>query len=298
MKTIRSIADLHSGQVNWILDRAWQHRQGVAVSSVRPNTVIGLAFFEASLRTRVGFAAAAARLGVTSVEILQVRSSAASMPESIEDTLRVLSDYSDVLVVRVGEPLSIPSDVTVPVLNGGDGGPGAEHPSQSLIDVFAFQNLAVDLCGQTIALCGDLRMRAARSLLLLMVERRPNRLVLVTEPPLTDGFELPYGLDAIADFRPLNDIGDVDALYVVGIPHGALEENGRSRLRVTTEHLDRLPRHAGVFSPLPVIDEIERSAISHPRVRMFEQSANGLYVRMAVLEFLLDDAASIIFGLS
>jgi aspartate carbamoyltransferase catalytic subunit len=289
VRVIRSVTDLRSGQIGWILDRARQHRSGTAESSVRPRTVVGLAFLETSLRTRAGFAAAAARLGATPVEVFGVRSSVMSAPESIDDTLRTLAGYSDVVVARVDEPLSIPFGVAVPVLNGGDRGARAEHPSQALIDLFALQRLPIDLGAMTIALCGDLRMRAARSLLLLLAKRRPKRLVLVTDPYLTDGFEQPSGLDDIVEFRPLNDLGKVDALYVVGIPHGALDEAGRTRLRITNDHLDKLPAHAGVFSPLPVIDEMEHEALTHPRVKMFEQSDDGLFVRMALLEFLLGD---------
>jgi aspartate carbamoyltransferase catalytic subunit len=250
-------------------------------------SVVGLAFLETSLRTRVGFAAAAARLGATSVEVLDVRQSTTSMPESVEDTMRTLAGYVDVLVARLGVPLEVPAGARIPVLNAGDSGPRAEHPSQALIDLLALRKLPVPLEAQTVALCGDMRMRAARSLLLLLNRTTPKRLVLLTESRLEDGFELPPALAEMVEFRTLDHLDDVDVLYVVGIPHGALDESGRTRLRVTVEHLDALPAHARVLSPLPLIDEMERPAFTHPSVRMFEQSEDGLFVRMALLELLL-----------
>jgi aspartate carbamoyltransferase catalytic subunit len=287
MTVIRSINDFEPTQIDWIIDRALHHRTGEADPRALAKTVVGLVFLETSLRTRIGFAAAAARLGVASIEATSVRSSATSMPESVEDTIRTMAGYSDVIVARVAEPLSIPPDVTVPVLSGGDRGASAEHPSQSLVDLFALQQLPAELNALTIAVCGDLRMRAARSLLLLLSRRQPKRLIVITEPPLTRGLELPSELSDITEFRRLDDIRDVDAVYIVGVPYGELEEDGRTRLRVTNEHLDKLPSRAGVFSPLPVIDEIERAALAHPRVRIFQQSDDGLFVRLALLEFLL-----------
>lgn len=280
------MVDIRPDEIDRILDRARQFRSGTATPDLL-RSVVGLVFLEASLRTRTGFAAAAARLGATPIEVLSVRSGAATKPESAEDTLRTLAGYSDVLVARMGEPLVIPAGVRVPVLNGGDRGPHAEHPSQALIDLFALQDLSADISTLTLALCGDLRMRAARSLLAMLSQRRPKRLVLVTEPALTDGFELPQSLRDLTEYRPLDDLADVDALYVVGIPYGAIDDDGRTRLRVTTGHLDALPEHAAVLSPLPVIDELERDALTHRHVRMFIQSDDGLFVRMAILELLL-----------
>ncbi|WP_084817325.1 hypothetical protein [Gordonia sp. HS-NH1] len=288
MTLYRSVADFRPDQVDQILDRAAQIKSGEAPIASTHQTIVGLAFLQASLRTRTGFAAAAIRLGATPIEVLGLRASDASMPESVESTIRILAGYTDIVVARVDQPLVVPDSVKVPVLSGGDGGPAAEHPSQALIDLFALSQLPVPISQQTIAMCGDLRMRAARSLLRLLTERRPHRLVFITDPTLREGLEWPSELNKLIEYRPLDDIADVDALYVVGIPHGAIHEEGRARLRVRTDHLESMPAHAGVFSPLPLIDEMEREAFNHPRVRIFDQSDDGLFVRAAILEFLLD----------
>jgi aspartate carbamoyltransferase catalytic subunit len=285
---VRSILDLEPAQIDWILDRAWEHKRGTAEVPSRASSVVGLAFFETSLRTRVGFAAASARLGATPVEVHGVRSSAVSQPESVTDTFRVLSGYCDAVVARLGEPFPDVPVSQVPFLNAGDRGSAAEHPSQALIDLFALQASFGTLDELTIALCGDLRMRAARSLLLLLAARPPRKLLLITESALTFGFELPVRLAGIAECRSLDEVADADVLYIVGMPYGALPDAGRDRLRVTRGHLDALPAHAVVLSPLPLIDEIDRDALEQDKVRVFQQSDDGLYVRMALVEFLLD----------
>jgi aspartate carbamoyltransferase catalytic subunit len=287
MTLVRSVLDLGEAQIDWILDRSRLHRAQDARSSTTSGVLVGLVFLETSLRTRIGFAAAAARLGGTSIDVLGMRASAVSMPETLDDTLRTLAGYVDVIIARVTEPLAVPAGVAVPVLNGGDRGARAEHPSQALIDLFALREIPRAFDTLVVALCGDLRMRAVTSLLLLFTRRPPCRLVLVTEPSLTAGFRAPPELADIVDHRSLDDLGDVDALYVAGIPHGALDEDGRTRLRVTSTHLDRLPPHARVLSPMPVIDEIEREALAHEKSCVFRQSDDGLFVRMAVLECLL-----------
>jgi aspartate carbamoyltransferase catalytic subunit len=208
-----------------------------------------------------------------------------SLPESIEDTVRVLSGYADALVVRAGRPaarLDAAIRADTPWLNGGD---EAEHPSQALIDIFAMERLVAPVADLHVAITGDLRMRAGRSLLRLLTRSRPARLTVVSDPELglSDPVVTSSGatlLDSVAE------LGDVDVLYAVGIPKGP-GEAVRSRLRVGAPALQALSPRGVVLSPLPLIDEIALSVRDDPRMRFFEQSDLGLFVRMALLEELL-----------
>jgi len=287
---VRSVDDLADETVDLLLGRARAFEAGAAPVERGSPRIVGLVFFETSLRTRLGFAAAAARIGARSIEVVEVRSSAVSMPERWDDTLRVVAGYSDVVVARVGHPLvatAIPAGVDVPVLSGGDVGAEAEHPSQALIDRYAIERAVGPVAELGIAIYGDLRMRSVRSLLRLLARTPPRRVVLVTEPALLDGFQVPAELQGLAEMRAPGHLEGVDVLYVAGIPHGALDEDGRTRLRVTEATLAELPRQAVVLSPLPVIDEIDRAVLGDPRMRAFEQSDRAMYVRMALLEHLL-----------
>ena len=262
------------------------NRAGELADGARPNSasagLLGLVFFETSLRTRVGFAAAAHRMGWSSVEVLQPRSSEISMPESWQDTLRTVGAYTDLVIGRLGvslDPGEISATCPVPFVNGGSRGPAAEHPTQALIDLFAIQRLSGPVTSSRIAVCGDLGMRSVRSLFALLAMGAPAELVLVSAPT-EPAAELPAGL--VARTSSLAEL-DVDVLYVAGMGHGWHEGTGRDQLRVTPRVLESLPPSAIVLSPMPLIDEMSDEARDQ-KVRVHDQSALGLFVRMAVLE--------------
>lgn len=251
--------------------------------------VLGLAMLEPSLRTRTGFAAAAYRQGLNVVEVDARRSSARSMPEGLNDTIRTFSGYVDALVVRADRPSpEFASWCTpeTPWLNAGDAGPLAEHPSQALIDLFAIERLAGPIGEQHVVLCGDLRMRAARSLLHLLARRPPRSLTLLTDDSLRSGLTVPPGLAHLTTVGDRNDLSHASVLYAVGIPHGAADEHVRAELRVDARMLAGMSDAAIVLSPMPVIDEIASAVRRDPRMRYFEQSDLGLPVRMALLRLL------------
>lgn len=289
---LRGIDDLDDEAVDSLLARADQIQLTHEFAQpVRNERVVGLAFLEASLRTRVGFSVAAARLGWHSVEVNAARVGPTSQPEPWTETLRVLSGMVDVVVARPGCALDRATTArwsVCPVVNGGDSGPDAEHPTQSLIDMFAIEQLVGPIRELTVAVCGDLRMRSARSFLRLLARRRPRRLVLVTDSSLGEA-DLPRALVPITEHRSLPDVDDVDIINAVGIPDGAADPAIRRRLQVDRMTMDRLPAHAAVLSPMPVLDEVETAALDHPRVRLYEQSDLAVRVRMATLEMLTTD---------
>ena len=289
---ILRVDDLSDDDIGLILERAGRYADGERPA--RSPALIGLGFFETSLRTRVGVTAAAHRIGATVVEVNERRASEISMPESLADTIRTVSGYVDALVVRSGRPsgeLAATARPDVPWLNAGDRGEHAEHPSQALLDLFAIEQLLGPIGEQRVALCGDLRSRAARSLLALLARWRPRSIALVTDPSLLDGFSLPAGLEPITSSHQPDDLAGTSVLYAIGIPHGGATEPVRSKLRVDHLLLDALPGDAIVLSPMPIIDEIATAARHDPRMRYFEQSDLGLHVRTALLELLLNRSA-------
>jgi aspartate carbamoyltransferase catalytic subunit len=281
---IVGVDDLGTEEIRHILSRATGLRAGAASRLTRP-PLVGLLFLETSLRTRVGFAAAAARLGGQSVDVAERRGNAAAPPEAWADTLRVVSGNVDLVVARPGRPLDDAAQLcpllVSSFLNGGDTGHRGEHPSQALIDLYAIEQARGPVSELTVAICGDLRMRAVRSLVRLLARFPPRHLVTISDPRLADGPE------GIAEHRAPWDVDDVDVLYVAGLPHGALDEPGRARLRVDRKALAALRLDAVVLSPMPVIDEIATTARSDPRIRMFQQSDDALFVRMALIEALV-----------
>lgn len=282
------VADLSDAFIDAVLERAAALADGSALKAPLPGSVLGLVFLDASLRTRVGFAAAAGRMGMAVVEVGARRANDRSAPESLDDTLRVASGYTDVVVARIPSPMSeLTYAGRITVLNGGDGGPSAEHPTQALIDIFAIERQSQRHLGNlSIAMCGDLTMRSPRSLLAVLARRPPRDLLLVTDPALGNP-DVPDVLRPIARRVSLSEIGDADVLYVAGIPHRALPELDRNRLIVTAEILAQLPDNAIVLSPMPIIDELTARARSDRRAGFLRQSDEALHVRVAVLEQIL-----------
>lgn len=279
MRHLLSVDDLIETEVDAILGRASELVDG-AQPAGPTRLVLATAFFEESLRTRVGFAAAAAALGWATVSVDARREGASSSAESWADTLRTLSGLVDVVVARPAlgmDHATVTPIKAAVVLNGGDRGSRSEHPSQALIDLFAIERLRGPAHKLTVALCGDLRMRAARSLR-KMLARRGARVVAVSD----EGMAADDAGDV--EFRQPWQLEDVDVLYVAGMPHGALPLGRRERLLVDEEALQQLHRDAVVLSPMPVIDEITASARRDPRVRFFEANEWSVPVRIAVLE--------------
>jgi aspartate carbamoyltransferase catalytic subunit len=259
---------------------------------------IGLLFLEPSLRTRAGFAVAAARLGGTPIDVQELRwGPAMSATESFTDTIRTLTGMVDVAVVRT--PFRVDRNVVgeaaiAPYVNAGDG--NGDHPTQTLIDLLAIEERG-SVHDLRIGLCGDLRMRAARSLLKLLNRVPPKRLVLMAPEGRGDpGLELAPALLSRTVKHDHADFRDIDVLYMVGLPAGEGEQRLRTEARasfaLTAQRLRELPPESIVLSPMPVIDEIAPEARTDPRIRMFAQSDRGVEVRMAVLSWLLETSLS------
>jgi len=282
-----SISDLRDVDIDRILDGAEALSRSLQPGSDGTRRVVALLFLETSLRTRVGFATAAARLGWQPIEVLELRHSPVSMTESFEDTLRTVSGMADIVVSRPACPIDremIAKHSVSAFINAGDKGPSAEHPTQALIDLRAIEAALGPISGLRVAICGDPRMRAVRSLVQLFVRRRPARLSIIAAPSHRAAECIPPPLVAISDHRALPELDDIDVLYIAGIPHASLPVDERARLILTTEALSRLPPRSIVLSPMPIIDEIDQSARRDQRMRMFWQSDQALFVRMALLE--------------
>jgi aspartate carbamoyltransferase catalytic subunit len=286
-----SINDLTDDEIDRILARSHDLSASSPWSLPPSSRVVALLFLETSLRTRLGFATAAARLGWHSVDVFERRQSPTSMVESFEDTLRTVSGLVDVVVARPARALERdalqPHLDGTPLVNGGDTGPQAEHPTQALIDLFAIQRAKGNIGELRIGICGDPRMRAVRSLLLLLGRRPPLALTIFADATHHAQQLLPRSLASLTDFRDLPHVEHLDVLYVAGMPHQSLPLKDREQLIVDQASMSRLPPAAIVLSPMPVIDELDFAVRRDTRVQMFWQSDQSLFVRMAVLEFVV-----------
>jgi aspartate carbamoyltransferase catalytic subunit len=262
--------------------------------------VMATLFYEPSTRTRLSFESAMLRLGGAVIGTEAARTfSSAIKGETLEDTVRMVSTYADLIVLRhdeAGAAARAASVASVPVVNAGDG-PG-EHPTQALLDLYTIERELGHVEGVRVAFCGDLRFgRTARSLALLLALYPGVRLAFVAPPVIQVGGDILARLEArgveCTLAEQLTDVlDDVDVVYQTRVQKerftDPLEyEEARTAIRIDAAVMRQLPANAIVMHPLPRVDEIAPEVDADPRAAYFRQAANGVAIRMAVLEMLL-----------
>lgn len=280
-----SVDQLSAPDILALLERA--KACGENASAERRDFSATLLMLQPSLRTHLGFAEATRRLGGVAHAISARRELASgSANESLADTLRVITGMTDVAVVRASGVLADHvAQCRSPIINAGD---DLEHPTQALIDLFAIQQLCGPWENLCIGICGDLNMRATRSLCKALAIVPPRRIWLMA--PATRRGDAEALLRPIADRIEWGEGGawdGLDALYLSGLPErrgsNALGAAERARYALTEQNIAALSEGARVFSPMPVIDEISDALRDDARVAIYRQSELGVAVRMAVL---------------
>jgi aspartate carbamoyltransferase catalytic subunit len=283
-----------------LFDRTRQMERVVARGGTRDyaNRIMATLFYEPSTRTRFSFEAAMYRLGgrVLSTEHARVFSSEIDT-EQLEDTIRIISGYSDAIVLRhteAGGARRAAQVSSVPILNAGDGGSG-QHPTQALLDLYTIYRERRSLDGLTVAIVGDLdRGRTARSLAYLVSKFPRVKIHFVSPPEVRMGDDILEHLDdhdvwydVLTDVEPV--AAQVDVIYQTRIrPDRVADRDTLGRYTITTRLLQRMKPDAMILHPLPRTVEIDKAVDADPRALYFKQARNGLFVRMALLTMLWD----------
>ena len=249
-------------------------------------TVCTNLFYEPSTRTSSSFASAMMRLGGSVIPINDVNFSSVSKGETLEDTVRVISGYSDVIVLRhnqMGAASRAAQVASVPVINAGDG--VGEHPTQALLDLYTIQKRFGLNQQLKVALVGDLKHgRTTHSLLKLL--RLYDVQVHLVSP---EGFEMPSALVRPTDklHRDLwGCIGEVDVIYLTRVQWERLEHRPQSAASCVTgidlELMHLAKPNMILMHPLPRLQELPPVLDKDPRSVYFEQTRNGLWIRQAI----------------
>lgn len=256
-------------------------------------------FYEPSTRTRLSFEMAAAKLGmgISSTECASLFSSAIK-GETIEDTVRVLSEYGyAAIIIRSKEDGAVVRGAAaskVPVINAGDG--MGEHPTQSLIDVYTIQRQFGRLNNLRVVMGGDLKHgRTVRSLSRLLAKYPGNHISYVSVPELQIGGDIKAVLKkSKTTFHETSDLysvlPDTDVVYWTRLQKERLknpEAHDTAGFVIDDQVLKKLPKKTIILHPLPRVDEIAMEVDQDPRARYFEQAGNGLYIRMALLDRII-----------
>lgn len=261
------------------------------------NRILANLFYQPSTRTRFCFEAAMYRLGgrVLSTEQASAFSSEVA-GEQVEDSIRIIANYSDVIVVRhpqAGGALRAAQVSPVPVINAGDGD-GGQHPTQAVLDLYTIYRER-PLTGLSVAIIGELdRGRTARSLAYLLAKFDRVKLFFVAPPELQmkpdileylDEHNVRYELESDVD----RVIGEADVIYQTRIrPERVSDHQHLRQYAIDSALLRKMKPDALILHPLPRTVELDKAVDDDPRALYFRQAANGLYVRMALLTMLLD----------
>jgi aspartate carbamoyltransferase catalytic subunit len=260
------------------------------------NRIMASLFYEPSTRTRFSFEAAMHRLGGRVLSTEQARAFSSEIEgEQVEDSIRIIGSYSDVIVIRHHEPggAARAAQVSpVPVINAGDGN-GGQHPTQALLDLYTiYRERPLD--GLTVAMIGELdKGRTARSLAYLLAKFERIRIFFLSPPELAmksdileylDEHEVRYEVESNVE----KVIPEADVIYQTRIKPDRVADLNLKRYAIDSAVLQRMKPDAMILHPLPRTVELDKKVDNDPRALYFRQAVNGLYVRMALLTMVLE----------
>ncbi|MBM7871872.1 aspartate carbamoyltransferase catalytic subunit [Clostridium pascui] len=293
--------DFSTDEINEILVLAQDmEKNPERYSNLCSGKILAALFYEPSTRTRLSFEAAMLRLGGRIIGFSEPNSTSVSKGESLEDTIKIISCYSDIIAIRhpkegSAERASLYSDV--PVINAGDG--ANQHPTQTLTDLSTIQNLKGRLSNLTVGLCGDLKFgRTVHSLIKALSRYSNNKIILISpdELKIPDYIKeevLKNDSMEIQEVKSLEEVIDnLDILYMTRIQKERFDsEDEYLRLKdsyiLTKEKLTNAKDDMLILHPLPRVNEIHPDIDLDKRATYFKQARYGMYVRMALISKLL-----------
>ncbi|KGK82152.1 MULTISPECIES: aspartate carbamoyltransferase [unclassified Clostridium] len=293
--------DFSTDEINEILVLAQDmEKNPERYSNLCSGKILAALFYEPSTRTRLSFEAAMLRLGGRIIGFSEPNSTSVSKGESLEDTIKIISCYSDIIAIRhpkegSAERASLYSDV--PVINAGDG--ANQHPTQTLTDLSTIQNLKGRLSNLTVGLCGDLKFgRTVHSLIKALSRYSNNKIILISpdELKIPDYIKMEVLKNTSMEIHEVKSLEEVidnlDILYMTRIQKERFDsEDEYLRLKdsyiLTKEKLRNAKDDMLILHPLPRVNEIHPDVDLDKRATYFKQARYGMYVRMALISKLL-----------
>ena len=264
------------------------------------HAIMASLFYEPSTRTRFSFESAMCRLGGKIITTENAREfSSAAKGETLYDTIRVMSGYADVIVMRhheAGSAKKAAEAATIPVINAGDG--AGQHPTQALLDMYTIKDNFSSIDDLEIAMVGDLKYgRTVRSLAYLLTKYSNIKFHFVSPSVCRMEDDIKDFLDRMSipwtEEESLEKVlPQVDCVYLTRVQKERFQDpadyqKAAGKYVLDLEKAQRMKKGAIIMHPLPRVNELPMEVDSDPRARYFEQARNGLYIRMALLYLLL-----------
>ncbi|MGQ1784828.1 MULTISPECIES: aspartate carbamoyltransferase [unclassified Saccharicrinis] len=256
--------------------------------------VVASLFFEPSTRTRLSFETAINRLGGRVVGFTDASSSSTTKGETLKDTIKMVSNYADLIVMRhplEGSARYASEQSRVPIVNAGDG--ANQHPTQTLLDLYSIQKTQGTLENLNIFMVGDLKYgRTVHSLLQAMSHFNPV-FNFISPEELRMPDEYKFWLDSKGiKYYEHDEFTDIvsraDILYMTRVQQERFVdpieyEKVKNVYILKNAMLDNTKDNLRILHPLPRVNEIDTDVDSNPKAYYFEQAENGVYARMAIM---------------
>jgi aspartate carbamoyltransferase catalytic subunit len=292
-KDIISMRDLKKEELEYILQKALEVKNNQHPNALKGKVLASL-FFEPSTRTRLSFEAAVTLLGGSFFGFADPSSSSIQKGETLKDTIKTVSGYCDVIVMRHpldGAARAAAEATNIPIINAGDG--SNQHPTQTLLDLFTIKEQFGRIDGLNIGILGDLKYgRTVHSLSMALSMYKVN--IFMISPKLLkmpDHFKQYLDKSGISysESENIHDYGaNLDILYVTRIQRerfGDQQEYQKvaGSYKINHEMLEKLNPKIKIMHPLPRLDEIDSAIDDTENAIYFEQAHNGIPVRQALL---------------
>ena len=296
-KSLVSIDDFSTEEILNILDLAGEFEKK-PIRNLLEGKVIATLFFEPSTRTRLSFESAINKLGGKIVGFVDSSSSSVSKGETLHDTIKMVSSYSDLIVMRhpaEGSARFASEIASVPVINAGDG--ANQHPTQTLLDLFSIRKTQGTLDNLNIFLVGDLKYGRTVHSLMMAMSRWNATFNFISPEELKMPEEFKLYLDNIGlkyyehtDFTDI--ISKADIIYMTRVQKERFSdpmeyEKVKNVYVLRNSMLKNTKPDMRILHPLPRVNEIHPDVDSNPKAYYFEQALNGVFTRQAIVCSLL-----------
>jgi len=296
-RDIISINDFSKEEILHIL-KVVSHMVQKPKNNLLKGKILATLFFEPSTRTMLSFTSAMEQLSGQVIGFSNANVTSIQKGESLWDTIKMTEQYADVIVIRhsiEGSARLAAEASSIPVINGGDG--SNQHPTQTMLDLYTIQKIKGKLDGLHIGFVGDLKYgRTVHSLVIALSHFNPTFYFIapddlqIPESYLDDLFHKKVKYHKTSDLKRFSR--EVDVLYVTRIqkerfPDPLEYEKFKGLYRIDEAFLQHVKKDLKIMHPLPRVDEIDKSVDSTEHASYFEQAANGIPVRKALLALVL-----------
>ncbi len=295
-KSLVSINDYSKEEILQILELAAEFEANPNQPLLKDKVVASL-FFEPSTRTRLSFETAINRLGARVIGFSDSSSSSTSKGETLKDTIKMVSNYADLIVMRhplEGSARYASEQSRVPVINAGDG--ANQHPTQTLLDLYSIKKTQGTLDNLTIIMVGDLKYgRTVHSLLMAMAHFNPTFYFVAPQELKMPREYIIYLQNKGITFYEQSDMTNLekaDILYMTRVQKERFSdsmeyERVKNAYILRNYMLENTKPNLKVLHPLPRVNEIHTDVDPNPKAYYFQQAENGVYTRMGIIAAIM-----------